>query len=180
VPVSLTCHADTPSRLESVEVAIEISAEGHLWLRYDVQGPLCEIAVPDPELPDRATGLWATTCFELFARRSQSGGYAEFNFSPSSQWAAYSFVGYRCGMADLELAEPPQIGLDASEDHLALEAMVLLSPEWRGDELQIGLSAIIEEADGAKSYWALQHPPGAPDFHHPDCFALELPAAKGA
>ena len=28
------------------------------------------------------------------------------------------------------------------------------------------------------SYWALAHPPGKPDFHHPDCFALELPAAR--
>jgi hypothetical protein len=23
----------------------------------------------------------------------------------------------------------------------------------------------------------LAHPPGKPDFHHSDCFALELPAA---
>jgi hypothetical protein len=38
------------------------------------------------------------------------------------------------------------------------------------------ITAVIEEADGTKSYWALNHPPGKPDFHHPDCFALELPA----
>ena len=42
---------------------------------------------------------------------------------------------------------------------------------------QLGLSAVIEEADGRLSYWALAHPPGKPDFHHSDCFALELPAA---
>lgn len=41
--------------------------------------------------------------------------------------------------------------------------------------LQIGLSAVIEEMDGTKSYWALAHPAGKPDFHHPDCFTLELP-----
>ena len=33
----------------------------------------------------------------------------------------------------------------------------------------------IEEASGRISYWALKHPPGRPDFHHPDGFALELP-----
>ena len=44
------------------------------------------------------------------------------------------------------------------------------------EPLSIGLSAVIEETDGTKSYWALRHPPGPPDFHHPDCFALELPA----
>jgi hypothetical protein len=42
----------------------------------------------------------------------------------------------------------------------------------------MGISAILVERDGRKSYWALAHPPGEPDFHHPDCFALELPAAK--
>jgi len=41
---------------------------------------------------------------------------------------------------------------------------------------KLGLSAVIEEADGTKSFWALAHPPGRPDFHHPDCFALTLGA----
>jgi len=45
--------------------------------------------------------------------------------------------------------------------------------------LKVNLAAVIEEADGAKSYWAHAHPPeGPPDFHHPDCFVLELPAAS--
>jgi len=38
-------------------------------------------------------------------------------------------------------------------------------------------STTFEETNGRLSYWALAHPPGKPDFHHPDCFALELPAA---
>jgi hypothetical protein len=46
-----------------------------------------------------------------------------------------------------------------------------LDGPWR-----LGLSAVIEEASGRLSYWALTHPPGKPDFHHSDCFALELPA----
>lgn len=37
------------------------------------------------------------------------------------------------------------------------------------------LSAVIEEAHGAKSYWALAHGSDKPDFHHPDSFVLELP-----
>ena len=32
----------------------------------------------------------------------------------------------------------------------------------------------IEDEAGALSYWALRHPPGKPDFHHPAGFALEL------
>lgn len=37
------------------------------------------------------------------------------------------------------------------------------------------LSAVIEEAHGRKSYWALAHGSDKPDFHHPDSFVLELP-----
>ena len=37
-----------------------------------------------------------------------------------------------------------------------------------------GLSAVIEDPNGVLSYWALRHPPGKPDFHHPDTFALEI------
>lgn len=39
----------------------------------------------------------------------------------------------------------------------------------------IGLSAVIEEIDGTKSYWALAHPDGPPDFHDPTCFIARLP-----
>ena len=43
---------------------------------------------------------------------------------------------------------------------------------WR-----LGLSALIEDTSGRKSYWALAHPPGKPDFHHADCFAHEFSPA---
>ena len=46
---------------------------------------------------------------------------------------------------------------------------------WR-----MAISAVIEETNGRLSYWALGHPPGKPDFHHPDCFALELGPASRA
>jgi hypothetical protein len=42
---------------------------------------------------------------------------------------------------------------------------------------QLNLSAVIEEKSGRKSYWALAHPPGKADFHHPDCFTHQLRAA---
>ena len=41
---------------------------------------------------------------------------------------------------------------------------------------KVGLAVVIDEVGGTKSCWALAHPPGAPDFHHPTCFAAELPA----
>ena len=44
----------------------------------------------------------------------------------------------------------------------------------RQEKWQLGLSAVIEELNGHKSYWALAHPPGKPDFHHSDCFTYEF------
>jgi hypothetical protein len=102
--------------------------------------------------------------------------YLEFNFSPSSRWAAYGFAGYRTGMTSLELATEPRIGLDVSENHFAIEVRLQIPAPWAGVPLVAGFSAIIEGADGTKTYWALAHPPGKPDFHHRDCFALALPA----
>jgi hypothetical protein len=40
--------------------------------------------------------------------------------------------------------------------------------------LRVALAAVIENDTGELSYWALQHAPGKPDFHHPDGFTLEL------
>ena len=79
-----------------------------------------------------------------------------------------------------EVPDPKIGGRDDEGSHeiranLELGGVDFLAPDlpWR-----LGLSAVIEAEDGTKSYWALNHPPGAPDFHHKDCFALELPAPE--
>ena len=46
----------------------------------------------------------------------------------------------------------------------------------RADVVWVALCAVVEHADGALSYWALAHPAGTPDFHHPDGFVLEVDA----
>lgn len=111
---------------------------------------------------------------EMFLRMPGHEDYAEMNFSPSSCWAAYRFSAYREGMANLA-AEPPAIRLDAGDDHVALEAELVLPAGFRHDSVTVALAAVVEETDGAKTYWALQHPGDRPDFHHKDCFALTLP-----
>lgn len=139
-------------------------------LTYRVAGG--PVVVPPAAAPLRAGGLWRTTCFELFVKPADGEGYFEFNFSPSTAWAAYRFDGYRTEMADLPLA-PPRI--EAIEDGVQVRLDLGGLP---GNGWLAGITAVIEETDGTKSYWALRHPPGKPDFHHPDCFALELPAAS--
>lgn len=167
-------HPDfVPAAVEGVDVELDLSTAGVATLWYSV------FASPDallvgPEVPQRrADELWRTTCFELFVREASGPAYLEFNFSPSTEWAAYRFDDYRHGMAPFEPPHPPIIsstGIGWFELHVTLPIDFV-----GGRPLQ--LSAIIEEKDGRKSYWALAHPPGEPDFHYPDCFALELPAA---
>ena len=126
--------------------------------------------LPEVRAPDRADELWRTTCFELFLRFDDDERYVEFNFSPSTRWAAYAFDGYRDFMAHLPCDRPL---VERREDGVA----VTLDPGGlpHGD-LAMALTAVIEEEGGVKSYWSLAHPPGPPDFHHPACFVARLPA----
>ncbi|RYG09513.1 MAG: hypothetical protein EON96_18210 [Caulobacteraceae bacterium] len=103
-----------------------------------------------------------------------AAGYAEFNLSPSSEWAAYAFTGYREGRTDLDTTSP-EIVLHRTRDRFDVKGVVTLPDDATGP---IGLSAVIESTDGLTSYWALAHPSDKPDFHHPDSFTLVLPAAE--
>jgi hypothetical protein len=173
----LTRHPNTPAnRISIVQAQLVRCADGGFWIEYLVNNGR-SLSLPPRQSPERADELWKSTCFELFARSKGSQAYLEFNFSPSFQWAAYAFTGYRAGRCDLP-TQDPEICISPAEDwfFLAVEALPDLGPE----PLQFGMSAIIEEIDGTKSYWALAHPPGQPDFHHPDCFILELPPAGEA
>ncbi len=172
----LISHSSAPSPvIDSFDVSIERKSPGQIWLRYHLEIPEEALSTPDPAEPQRADNLWQTTCFELFLRSPGKAAYAEFNFSPSAQWAAYRFDAEREGMAELDLPRPPDIGLDMSDSHFALETTLDLPPEWRGHDLDIGLAAVIETMDGSKSYWALAHPADRLDFHHPGSFTLRLP-----
>ncbi len=175
--LALSVHPDSPApKIEPLEVSIERQPQHRLWLRYHLDMPLSDLLLPDSATPERADNLWQTTCFELFLRRPSEPAYAEFNFSPSSQWAAYRFDDVREGMAMLDVEFVPDGGIDMSDSHFAFEATLILPPEWRDTALDIAIAAVIETVDGEKSYWALAHPADRSDFHHPGSFVLRLPA----
>jgi hypothetical protein len=115
----------------------------------------------------------------LFCGRADDGSYVEFNFAPSGQWAAYAFTRYREGMAELASA-PPQINCTAGEGIFEMTVKVDLPESLRTVDVMAGLSAVIADKDGRTAYWALAHPPGKADFHHKDCFALQLEARSAA
>lgn len=160
--------------VEAIEA--EVKREGlRIAIRFVVTGDLDGVVVAPPTEPRRADGLWRTTCVEAFIR-GDGRAYAELNLSPSCEWAVYAFDSRRSGMRPLELAEEPHISVELRSDRLVVSASMRLPDKFGQSGAALGLSAVIEEQGGTKSYWALAHPPGdTPDFHHPDCFAVQLP-----
>ena len=165
---SLVRHPQSPvGPVDGIEVMLEPRGD-RCPVEYHVRGAIDAIVVPASVVEPRFTdNLWLTTCFEAFVS-GDDVAYTEFNFSPSGAWAAYRFADYRAAMAPIR-TDAPEIVARFDDRALVVTAAVGL-PQG-----PLGLSAVIEARDGSKSYWALAHPPGAPDFHHRDCFALTLP-----
>ena len=163
-----------------VEVGVARPRADHLVLSYSVTGKMSDIRIPPVMAAARTDGLWQHTCFEAFVRASSGPSYYEFNFAPSTQWAAYRFDSYRGGMCVAAEIGEPAIEVRSNLDSYTLQASLELDrlPDLsREASWRLGLSALIEDQSGCMSYWALAHPPGKPDFHHADCFALEFSAA---
>lgn len=178
---ALTLHPDSHcAAATGVEVEAARPRPGALLLRYVVTGRIGDLRMPPAAAPKRAVGLWQHSCFEAFVRAAPDGPYYEFNLAPSTQWAAFGFDGYRSGLRVAGAVDTPQIELRSDAATLTLRATLDLDglPDLPADAAwRIGLAAVLEEARGGLSYWALAHPRGKPDFHHSDCFAVELPPA---
>ena len=176
--LALVPHPDHPPLGVRAVTATLGPAQGH-WLpiRWRIEGAGA-LTVPPFAGRGRADGLWRTTCFELFLAPLAGEEYCEFNLSPSERWAAYDFAGYRYGMAERAMPRDAVCTLRGHGNLMIFDAALPLAglPEM---PCRAGLSAVIEEASGRISYWALAHPAGKADFHHPACFATTLAAPLG-
>ena len=174
--LNLTPHPDTPPAEPALKLwatvdhagALGSMATTNIW--FGVSAPADRFVIPDAA-EGRADELWRTTCFEAFLRREGEDAYREWNFAPSGQWAAYDFTGNRQGMAKAHVPQPPYIRMEDNLTWWTLGATIAVEA---GGEWQLGLSAVLEEKAGTKSYWALAHGGEKPDFHDPVCFAARL------
>jgi hypothetical protein len=178
----LICHPATPAPVvRSLEARISTKPDGSLDITYCLRGDIIRLRVPEELAPERVDQLWEHTCFEAFIGVRGETGYREFNFSPSGHWAAYAFMDYREPEEVLPEIDTPRIVARRTAGRLEIDVTLpplALPPNPGKAPLQIGLSAVIEEADtvdGSHSYWALRHPCERPDFHHRDAFALIWP-----
>jgi hypothetical protein len=172
IPHPSTPPADPLFKLwATVEHAAALGAVATTNIWFGVGAPAGRFLIAEPGETARADGLWKTTCFEAFLRRAGEQAYREWNFASSGQWAAYDFSGYREGSSDAEVGAPPYVRFEDNFTWWALGATIGVDAEavW-----ELGLSAVLEERDGTKSYWALAHPSDKPDFHAPGCFAARL------
>ncbi len=169
--LSLVPHpSSSPRAVRGIDVHLGRSRNG-LHFYYFLRGDIAKIVVPSfAGSRVRRDGLWETTCFEAFLKGEEGAGYAEFNFSPSGDWASYQFDDYRSGMRNA--ATSVDIRTDRLDNLLAVEA------RFHADFSKISrlcLSAVVEEVDGTRSHWALNHVEGGdPDFHDDACFAVRL------
>jgi hypothetical protein len=180
--VPLLRHPSSPAdALTGITVEVDSLTSDLLVLYYRIAGDIDRITLP-AQAPSRfQDDLWRRTCLEAFISLPDSDVYFEFNFSPSSQWAVYRFDSYRQGVTPLQPEPPPRVICRRRGDELEADVDIhlgaipgLTANEIKGRELRLGVSAVIESDQGRISYWALAHPPGRPDFHHRDGFALSL------
>jgi hypothetical protein len=176
---SLIRHHSTPcDAISRIEVEAERAGDGVLSLRYVATGIIKDVLMPVAASPERTDLLWHHTCFEAFVKPQPGAAYFELNASPSTRWALYSFTSFREGMANATSIQISPVEVKDGADTLVLTTSINglpAGPGWR-----VALSAIIEETSGRKSFWALKHPPEKPDFHHDDCFDLQLPGPSRA
>jgi hypothetical protein len=145
-------------------------ATTNLW--FGVSAPVSRFVLPQLSEPWRADELWRSTCFEAFIQPDGAEAYREWNFAPTGNWNAYDFSGYRQAMERADVDHPPYIRMEDNFTWWAVGATIATDAQVSA---RLGLSAVIEEKDGAKSYWALAHSnEEKPDFHAADCFTAKL------
>ena len=179
--VSLTAHPSHSHADGSVSPVSELTATVTLGVSSDLsvdfvlRGEIPRLRfAPAVASPQRRATLWQHTCFEVFVKTALDSQYLEFNFSPSGDWAAYQFLGYRTGRCDFDPSRISSRMTGTGADRCCLQAKTHLPNE--SAPLLLNVAAVIETLDGVKSYWASCHTRAAPDFHDPAAFCLFMDA----
>jgi hypothetical protein len=177
----LLCHPATRcDAITRIEASVQHVRGNRLGFRYVLHGEIGNVRMPAAAAPVRCDGLWEHTCFEALIGAGDDPAYLEFNFSPSSAWAAYRFSGYRADMTTLDGIDAPDIDVRSGIGVIELNARVRLPADIANRPLRVALAAVIEHCDGHHSYWALQHPREKPDFHHEGGFTMHIEAPARA
>lgn len=148
---------------------------GEIEMTYIVSGNLDTLRIPLPVVsPLRMDHLWEHSCFELFVAVQQQAAYWEFNFSPAGHWNAYGFSSPRQGMQPEAQIKEVYVLTKKMPNQLVLTANVPLLKAWKNVKLDIGISAILQDQQNTRRFFALQHRGEKPDFHQRETFILSV------
>src|SRR3974390_3509579 len=143
--LSLMPHPDTPCSAITCVAADVASAAKALEIRYFVAGDVSTLRIPPRSAATFTDELWRHTCFELFIASEIGQSYYEFNFSPSSAWAAYRFPDYGAGMTSLSQIAAPHVMLARTEDELRLTATIALEGIGLARQVPLAIPTVLEQ-----------------------------------
>lgn len=162
---------------DGVRLTAEVARNGSVLLaRWELEDPFARVARPGlAAAPARRFALWDATCFELFLRADGVPGYWELNLAPSGDWNVYRLDGYRKGLREEPaIATSPAVAAMTEGNSVAMIALDTAALGLAERPWQVAISAVLCEPAGRTSFWAAAHPGAAPDFHHPEAFAIAL------
>ena len=147
-----------------------------LRMTFRIEGAIERLRLPGPGSALRADSLWHHSCFEAFFGTDADDSYHEFNVAPSGGWAAYRCASRREGRQSPGMAAPRLEFRRAADTFELITAIALadLPDLAQARAVRAGLAAVIEDADGRLSYWALAHRAAQSDFHDPGTFTLQV------
>lgn len=161
-----------------IDIAGEVIRSGNkFFLRYGITGNVDQILLPAKSAsPSRREDLWKATCFEFFAAISNQPEYWEFNMSPSGDWNVYKMDAYRrVGFREETAFKQLPFVFRNTSGRLSLDITVDLSPILVSQQqVQIGITTIIQTIDGKETHWALSHPGAQADFHLKESFSIRI------
>jgi hypothetical protein len=146
---------------ENINFSISASSmqkNGRLIIRYEIKGPISTLSL-SPQ--NKTEPIWKSSCLELFLSTGDTS-YDEFNISLDGRVESYSFFNYR----ELEEKAKTLCTINKTETTATSILLEISVVKLSSDKVIGNLSAIIEEVNGEKSYWSLQHSSEKPDFHN--------------
>ena len=149
--------------------------ENLLAISYKLDG-ISEVKLPQIiTQPTRQFNLWEHTCFEFFLGLKGSSQYWEFNLSPTGHWNVFRFPNYRHDITEeMSFNSLPFHSArqnNSLELNLEIDLSLIVSAQ---QDLEVGITAVVEATKAQLSYWALIHPGTEADFHRRDSFKIDL------
>lgn len=159
----------TQTQSVHLKAAAHLLSAQQVLLEFELHGDLQNILWPAPNFVEsREDNLWKHTCLEAFFGQGNQpeDPYLEINCAPNGNWNAYSFGSYRETMTTSNTTKVRLLHRDSDGDLLRFQIEV--SSEAPLSFTHVGLTAVIEFANGEISYWALSHQGPKADFHNKD------------